>query len=138
MPISKGEKQKSKYKPESVIDENVFLALCKVQCTQAEICDVLGVDDKTLTAWCKKKFGKGFKGVYEQKRATGKVSLRRMQWKSAEAGNPAMQIWLGKQYLGQRDKFPEEEDDKIAQPINITLMPYDASKPDSPPDSTPG
>jgi len=130
MPISKGEKQKSKYKPESVIDENVFNALCKVQCTQAEICDVLGVDDKTLTAWCKKKFGKGFKGVYEQKRATGKVSLRRMQWKSAEAGNPAMQIWLGKQYLGQRDKFPEEEDDTPFEPATIVIEVHDARNTD--------
>jgi hypothetical protein len=27
-----------------------------------------------------------------------------MQWKTAEAGNPTMQIWMGKQYLGQQDK----------------------------------
>lgn len=34
----------------------------------------------------------------------GKASLRRMQFKSAEDGNVTMQIWLGKQMLGQRDK----------------------------------
>jgi len=27
-----------------------------------------------------------------------------MQWKSAEKGNVTMQIWLGKQILGQADK----------------------------------
>jgi hypothetical protein len=27
-----------------------------------------------------------------------------MQFKAAEAGNPTMLIWLGKQYLGQSDK----------------------------------
>ena len=27
-----------------------------------------------------------------------------MQWKSAEQGNVSMQIWLGKQMLGQSDK----------------------------------
>ena len=27
-----------------------------------------------------------------------------MQWKSAEKGNVTMQIWLGKQNLGQSDK----------------------------------
>lgn len=34
----------------------------------------------------------------------GKRSLRRMQWKSAKGGNATMQIWLGKQLLGQTDK----------------------------------
>lgn len=34
----------------------------------------------------------------------GKLSLRRMQWKSAKAGNHRMQVWLGKQRLGQADK----------------------------------
>ena len=37
-------------------------------------------------------------------RAIGKIRLSQMQWKSAEKGNVTMQIWLGKQYLGQSDK----------------------------------
>ncbi len=31
------------------------------------------------------------------------MTLRRMQMKLASEGNAAMQIWLGKQLLGQRD-----------------------------------
>ena len=42
------------------------------------------------------------------------MSLRRQQFKSAEAGNVTMQIWLGKQYLGQTDKVEENN-------INVTL-----------------
>jgi hypothetical protein len=38
----------------------------------------------------------------------GKSSLRRLQWKSALGGNVVMQIWLGKQYLGQRDEHAVE------------------------------
>ena len=37
-------------------------------------------------------------------RAIGKIRLSQMQWKSAEKGNVTMQIWLGKQNLGQSDK----------------------------------
>jgi len=33
------------------------------------------------------------------------MSLRRAQIKTALDGNPTMQIWLGKQYLGQHDKI---------------------------------
>ena len=32
------------------------------------------------------------------------MSLRRLQWKSATGGNIVMQIFLGKQYLGQSDR----------------------------------
>jgi len=38
----------------------------------------------------------------------GKSSLRRIQWKSALGGNTTMQIWLGKQYLQQRDMHSAE------------------------------
>jgi hypothetical protein len=36
-----------------------------------------------------------------------------MQWKSAEKGNVTMQIWLGKQYLQQRDQ-PQDEGNEAA------------------------
>lgn len=41
-------------------------------------------------------------GSFAQKRGAGKISLRRSQWRLAEK-NASMAIWLGKQYLGQRD-----------------------------------
>ncbi len=129
MPISKGEKQTAKYKPESVIDEQTFNALCKIQCTKTEICDVLGVDEKTLVRWCKKKFGKNFKQVYENRRATGKVSLRRMQWKTAEEGNPTMQIWLGRNYLNQSEDGVIDQADDEHIPTTVIIQAYDASKP---------
>ena len=43
-----------------------------------------------------------FSDTYKKKSATGKMSLRRMQWKLAEKSY-AMAIFLGKQYLGQKD-----------------------------------
>lgn len=43
------------------------------------------------------------KAAFARGAEMGKASLRRLQWKSAQS-NPVMQIFLGKQYLGQADK----------------------------------
>ena len=45
------------------------------------------------------------------------MSVRRMQYRSAEEGNATMLIWLGKQYLDQKDK--QEVDNKGAVPVTI-------------------
>lgn len=84
-----------------------FEKLCGLQCTQEEICDFFNVDDKTLTAWCKKTYNKSFSEVFREKRSLGKISLRRNMFKQSEK-NPTMAIWLSKQHLGMRDSFPDE------------------------------
>lgn len=89
-------------RPRKEINQKQFESLCMIQCTEEEICAVLDVDEATLISWCKKTYGMSFSKVFAQKRSGGKASLRRNQWKQAET-NPTMAIWLGKQYLGQRD-----------------------------------
>lgn len=84
------------------IDKKIFENLCGLQCTMLEICDAFDVDDKTLTAWCKKTYNKPFSEVFKLKKGKGLVSLRRSQWKLADK-NASMAIFLGKQYLGQKD-----------------------------------
>lgn len=84
------------------LDIKTFEGLCGLQCTEKEICDFFGITDKTLASWCNRTYGRKFSEVFDQKRGTGKISLRRMQWRLAEK-NAAMAIFLGKQYLGQRD-----------------------------------
>lgn len=79
-----------------------FEGLCRIQCTEEEICGVLNCDDATLCRWCKTIYGRTFADVYKEKRQGGKASLRRQQFKIAET-NATMSIWLGKQYLGQSD-----------------------------------
>ena len=44
-----------------------------------------------------------FSEVFKEKRGLGKISLRRSQWRLAEK-SATMAIWLGKQYLGQKDQ----------------------------------
>ena len=89
-------------RPRKEIDQKQFENLCGLQCTLEEICGGFDVTDKTLDSWCKRTYNASFSEVFKQKRGNGKISLRRMQWRLAEK-NATMAIWLGKQYLDQRD-----------------------------------
>lgn len=94
-------------RPKKEIDQELFEKLCAIQCTKDEICDVFSINEKTLTRWCEETYGMGYYDVFSIKRNAGKSSLRRMQWKLAEV-NPTMAIFLGKQYLDQKDKHETE------------------------------
>jgi hypothetical protein len=89
-------------------DLSVVIEMIKIQCTQVEICAVLGISEDTLTRRIIEHNIEGvsnFAGLYEKHSHEGKASLRRAQWKAAQGGNVTMQIWLGKQLLGQRDQI---------------------------------
>ena len=90
-------------RPKKQIDQKQFESLCGLQCTKDEICGFFDITDKTLDNWCHATYKANFSDVFRQKRGTGKISLRRSQFKLAEK-NATMAIWLGKQYLDQRDK----------------------------------
>lgn len=90
-------------RPRKDIDQNQFESLCGLQCTLEEICGWFGVCSDTLETWCKRTYKMNFSEVFKQKRGVGKISLRRSQWRLAEK-NANMAIWLGKQYLGQKDQ----------------------------------
>ena len=89
-------------RPRKEIDQKQFENLCALQCTLEEICGWFDVTDKTLDSWCKRTYHASFSEVFRQKRGAGKISLRRSQWRLAEK-NATMAIFLGKQFLGQRD-----------------------------------
>jgi hypothetical protein len=75
--------------------------LARIQCTDAEMASILGF---SIDGWRKRvRRSKELVDLIEKGKEAGRSSLRRLQWKSATNGNIAMQIWLGKQYLGQRD-----------------------------------
>lgn len=109
-------------RPRKELDIKQFENLCGLQCTRDEICGWFDITDKTLNAWCKRTYGMPFSAVYEEKRGAGKISLRRMQWRLAER-NASMAIFLGKQYLNQRDAvsadvtLSEAEDDPLTKAL---------------------
>lgn len=89
-------------RPKLTIDSKQFEAMCGIQCTKEEICNVLNASDSTLSRWCKAEYGLTFEEIYKKKADVGKMSLRRLQFKLAQK-NSSMAIFLGKQYLGQKD-----------------------------------
>lgn len=95
-------------RPKIEIDKNMFEKLCGIQCTEKEICSCLGCCEDTLNSWCKRTYKKTFSDIYKEKAVTGRISLRRSQFKLAEK-NANMAIWLGKQYLDQREPMEEKK-----------------------------
>jgi len=86
------------------IVKETFEKLCGMWCTLIEIADFFGVSEDTVESWCKDTYEMTFSDVYKKRSSQGNISLRRWQLKSAEKGNVTMQIWLGKQHLGQKEK----------------------------------
>ena len=101
-------------RPLKEISQKDFEKLCGLQCTKEEICGFFGVTDKTLERWCKRTYKKGFSEVFAQKRGSGKISLRRSQFELAKK-NANMAIWLGKQYLDQRE--PDSRNKTDGKPL---------------------
>lgn len=99
-------------RPRKEIDQKAFENLCGIQCTKLEICDFFDITDKTLESWCKRTYKNGFSEIFRKKRGKGKISLRRVQFQLAEK-SPTMAIWLGKQYLGQKEPEQEISDDVL-------------------------
>ncbi len=83
-------------RPKKEIDYIAVEKLASIQCTQEEIANFLELSVRTLQR------DEEFCRLYKKGQDNGRMSLRRYQFKLAEK-NPTMAIWLGKQYLGQRD-----------------------------------
>lgn len=91
-------------RPKFQIDYNMVEKLANIQCTQQEIASFLGCHRDTLLR------DEKFCDIYKKGQENGKMSLRRMQFKLAEK-NTSMAIFLGKQYLGQKDVVENIETD---------------------------
>lgn len=94
-------------RPKTKIDKLNFEKLCQMQCTLEEIAGFFDCCDDTINNWCKEVYDDNFSGVYKKKSMAGKISLRRNQFKIAEK-NASMAIFLGKQYLKQKDNIEVE------------------------------
>ena len=116
------------------IDLDMLAKLCAIQCTRDECAAVMGISKNTITRRLaempdpdESEAGDTFDKFFSRHCHEGRASLRRAQF-TAAMGNPAkaatltepavklrapnitMQIWLGKQWLGQEDKITHEID----------------------------
>lgn len=114
-------------RPRIEIDKEQFENLCKIQCTLEEVADYFDCSDTTIHRWCKKTYKVSFEDVFKKKSAGGKRSLRRIQWEAARNGDRTMMIWLGRQWLGQTDKYvlvekPEDKKPSVLDEVAKELM----------------
>jgi nitric oxide synthase oxygenase domain/subunit len=130
-------------RPPLKIDYDLVKRLASINCTVKEIASSLECSESYLTH--NQEFMLVYKNAYEN----GKKSLRRLQWEKAQgregelikdeegqicfdekgramwkitpiAPDTTMQIWLGKQYLEQRDKNEVSGDKE--NPVYIGLL----------------
>ncbi len=113
--MAKGNRTGKGHPPIKQIDYEELDKLIGIGCTGEECAHFFNVDYDTLNARVKEKYGQSFSEYHDYKASKFKVSLRRMQVRSAmgekdEKGkyvlypNVNMQVWLGKQFLNQADK----------------------------------
>ena len=96
-------------RPRKEIDKNDFESLLAIQCSQEEIKafveaktgETISID--TIERWCKRTYDKSFAEISAEKRAIGKIGLRRAGFELAKK-NPAVHIFYCKNYLGMTDK----------------------------------
>lgn len=102
-------------RPQKEFDKKTFEDLVGLGCTQEEICwffrDNTGnvANKDTLSRWCKRTFGVNFQDYMRENGGMAlKIKLRRNQFKLSEK-SAAMAIFLGKNYLNQKDAVEHED-----------------------------
>ena len=91
-------------RPRKEIDLEQFKKLCGLQCTLTEIAGFFDCSEDTIERWCKRELQMSFADAFKKHSVSGKISLRRNQFRLAEK-SASMAIWLGKNYLEQKDNF---------------------------------
>jgi hypothetical protein len=127
----KGNESKSKrigHKPKLQPDAKTcaqIVELAKIQCTQGEAASELGVCESTFNKFLESH--EQARRAWKRGRPEGRVALRRMQWESAERGSTQMQMWLGKQLLGQTDKVEQQVSSGAGGPVQIVISSAEAA-----------
>jgi hypothetical protein len=113
MPEQCFDKVKTKGRPRLKLNDlgvEIITKLAGFMCTEEEIASFLGVTVETLH---NKDNYNTFLECIKNGQNIGKVSLRQNQFNLSKT-NPTMAIWLGKQYLNQREQNGETENGKEA------------------------
>ena len=103
------------------IDWEQLFKLMALHCTEEEICGIIDVSDTTLVQRIKEKYDMTFQDLFKLKSANGKLSLRRKQYSVAMAGDKALLIWLGKQWLKQTEKNELSTGDDSPIQVNYNI-----------------
>jgi hypothetical protein len=97
--------------------------LCSIGCTHEDLAAFFGTCVRTIEKLRKKP---EYAEIMKRGEGKGRISLRREQMKLVEKGSAPMAIWLGKQWLHQRDVTPIELTGAKGKPVALTLEVLDA------------
>lgn len=95
--------------------------MLEAHCLGTEVANHLGIHPDTLYNRVKEEFKVDFSAYSRQKKEKGKSHVKVKQYQEARIGNKQMLIWLGKNWLGQKDepKKDQEFDGSLAQLLQL-------------------
>lgn len=96
-------------RPKLQIDWKKVDHMLEAHCTGTQVAAHLGIYCETLYERVKKEYGCGFSEYSRQKKEKGNSSIKVTQYQQALKGDKGMLIWLGKNWLGQKDEPREEK-----------------------------
>jgi len=102
-------------------DWEMLYQFMRWQATLEECASFFDCSEDTLNRRIKDKHNTTYAGLFKVKSFKGKLSLRRKQYETAMAGNTALLIFLGKNYLNQSDKV--EHSGNETKPFTLNYVP---------------
>ena len=104
----------------TTIDAEAIERMAEIGCTDAEISHITGITPSTLKRRHRQALDRG--------RAKLREGLRRKQIELATKGkgNATMLIWLGKQYLGQKDRQEVTHGERV-EIVEEVVFPKDST-----------
>lgn len=97
--------------------------ICRYPLTQEDIASILDISVDTIARRIREEFDLTFAEYHNQKKSYFRKNILVKQYEVAMNGNVSMLIWLGKNYLGQKDKSDKEIEAetamKAAQPVQL-------------------
>lgn len=99
-------------------DYDQIRKLARFMFTDEELAVALGCTRKTIQR--RRQDDPEFVQAIQEGHADGKKSLRAAQLSAAMKGNTTMLVWLGKQYLGQKETITNEHTGANGGAIDIT------------------
>lgn len=121
-------------RPEKKIDWELVDNLLRADCDGTQIAEFFTMHPNTLYRRVEEQYSMSFSDYQQAKKMEGNAMLLDKQFQTAMDGDRTMMIWLGKQRLGQKEKFDHTSNNKdigTANPLdNIRAKLQLDAKPD--------
>jgi len=92
------------------LDWKLLDSILMFKASLEDCADICGCSSRTITRNIEKEKGMTFSEYRTRKMAKVRTNLASKQYQVAMSGNVSMLIWLGKQWLGQKDKHEISEE----------------------------